>query len=310
MFLSILWYADPMNTMAQIEQGILVCPKTGQRLHVSGDQQWLVTEDSAYRYRLLNGQVPILLTDPDSTAEYSSTSKRMNEEYSLKGVQKRNSPFSRLRRFLDSDYRTEASKQAFGSLFIDLPDDALCLSIGGGPSRAHGRLLNLNIGPFDNVDIVADAHQLPYADGSVDVIYSEAVFEHLHSPNMAAKEIYRVLKPGKKAFVCTPFMFPYHGYPHHYQNYTMSGHKHLFEAAGMKVIECGTCVGPAYAVTNLVAVFIREYSPGLLRFPLRLLWGAIGVAIRPLDKMIGKRQNAHILAATTYIVAEKVEQAV
>jgi SAM-dependent methyltransferase len=294
-----------MDTIAQIEQGILVCPKTKQRLHVSSDRQWLVTEDNEYRYHFLNGQLPILLTDPDATAEYASASKRMNEEYSLEGMQKSNSLFSRLKQFINSDYRTEASKQAFNGLFIDLPDDALCLSIGGGPARAHGRLINVNIGPFPNVDVVADAHQLPYADESVDVIYSEAVFEHLHSPDKAAEEIYRVLKPGRKIFICTPFMFPYHGYPHHYQNYTISGHRHLFESAGLKVIECGPCVGPAYTLTTVVGVFIREYSPRIIRLPLRILWGIVAVVIRPLDIIVGKRPNAHILAATTYVVAEK-----
>lgn len=295
-----------MDTIAQIEQGILICPETKQRLHVSSDKQWLVTDDNVHRYRFLNGEIPILLTDPNSIAEYASASKRMNEEYSLEGVQKKNSLFNRLKQLLNSDYRTDSCKQAFSGLFIDLPSNALCISIGGGPTRAHARLLNLNIGPFPNVDIVADAHQLPYADGSVDVIYSEAVFEHLHSPHKAAEEIYRVLKTGKKIFVCTPFLFPYHGYPHHYQNYTLSGHKHLFESAGLKVIECGSCVGPVYTITNLVGVFIREYSPRLLRFPMRLFWGAFGAAIRPLDKIIGKRPNAHLLASTTYVVAQKI----
>lgn len=294
-----------MDTVTQIEKGILICPKTKQRLQISSNKQWLVTSDNEYRYSLLNGEIPILLTDPDLIAAYASASKRMNKEYSLERVQKENSLFNRLKRFLNSDYRTDSCKQAFSDLFIDLPCDALCISIGGGPSRAHDKLLNINIGPFQNVDIVADAHQLPYADMSVDVIYSEAVFEHLHSPNKAASEIYRVLKPGKKIFVCTPFLFPYHGYPHHYQNYTLSGHKYLFESAGLKVIECGSCVGPVYTITNLVHVFIHEYSPRLLRLPLRLFWSVISIAIRPLDKIIGKRPNAHILASTTYVVAQK-----
>ncbi|MBI5007641.1 MAG: methyltransferase domain-containing protein [Nitrosomonadales bacterium] len=294
-----------MNTITQIEQGLLVCPVTRQRLHVSSDRQWLVTEDDAHRYRLLNGQIPILLADSGATSQYASASKRMNEEYSLEGVRKSDSLLGRLRQLLNSDYRTEASKQAFERLFADLPSDALCLSIGGGPARAHDRLINLNIGPFPNVDVVADAHQLPYADASVDVIYSEAVFEHLHSPAKAAGEIFRVLKPGSRIFICTPFMFPYHGYPHHYQNYTITGHRHLFEAAGLKVIECGPCVGPAYTLTTVVGVFIREYLPSIIRLPLRILWGVMAVAIRPLDKVFGNRPNAHILAATTYVVAEK-----
>lgn len=295
-----------MDTLAQIEQGVLVCPKTKQRLHVSSDQQWLTTADNVHRYSLLNGKVPILLADPSLIAAYASASKRMNAEYSPDYVQKKKSLVNRLKHFLNSDYRTDSCRQAFINLFLDLSGTTLCLSIGGGPTRAHERLLNLNIGPFPNVDIVADAHQLPYADESVDVVYSEAVFEHLHSPHKAAEEIYRVLKPGRKIFVCTPFMFPYHGYPHHYQNYTLSGHKHLFESAGFKVVECGSCVGPVYTITHVVHVFLREYSPRLLRLPLRLCWSAFSIAIRPLDKIIGKRPNAHILASTTYVVAQKL----
>ena len=93
--------ADPMDTIAQIEQGILRCPKTKQRLCISSDRQWLVTEDNAHRYRFLDGRIPILLTYPGSTAEYASASKRMNEEYSLDEVQKRHSLFSRLKQFLN-----------------------------------------------------------------------------------------------------------------------------------------------------------------------------------------------------------------
>lgn len=295
-----------MKTITQIERGILVCPSTRRRLHGSNDRQWLVTDDDAHRYRFLDGEVPILLADPDSIEKYASASKKMNEEYSPEEVENKNSLFSRLRQFLNADYRTESSKHAFDSLFAGLSGEALCISIGGGPARAHRWLTNINIGPFPNVDIVADAHYLPYADGSVDAIYSEAVFEHLHDPNKAAEEICRVLKPGKKVFICTPFMFPYHGYPDHYQNYTLSGLKHLFESAGMKIIESGCCVGPVFTVTNLVNVFLREYSPRLLRFPLRLFWSMFSIAVRPLDKIIGKSPNAHVLASTNYIVAEKI----
>lgn len=284
----------------------MICPKTKQRLHISSDRQWLVADDNVHRYEFLNSEIPILLADPSLISEYASASKRMNEEYSLKSVRKRKSLFNRLKRFFNSDYRTDSCKQAFSGLFHDLPSDALCISVGGGPTRAHDRLLNINIGPFPNVDIVADAHQLPYADESVDIVYCEAVFEHLHSPIKAAEEICRVLKPGKKIFVCTPFLQAYHGYPHHYQNYTISGHKHLFESVGLHVCEFGSCVGPVYTIVNLVAVFIQEYSPSLLRLPLRLLWVAFGIAVRPLDKILGKRPNAHVLASTTYIVAQKI----
>ena len=76
---------------------------------------------------------------------------------------------------------------------------------------------------------LADAHSLPFEDNTFGYVYSLAVFEHLHSPWVAAEEIYRVLKPGGKVYVLTAFMQHMHGYPNHYFNMTLSGLKQIFK---------------------------------------------------------------------------------
>ena len=75
---------------------------------------------------------------------------------------------------------------------------------------------------------LVDAHQMPFPDNTFDYVYSLAVFEHLHSPWIAANEIFRVLKPGGKVFILTAFMQHMHGYPNHYFNMTTSGAKRIF----------------------------------------------------------------------------------
>ncbi|OGV68942.1 MAG: hypothetical protein A2283_16865 [Lentisphaerae bacterium RIFOXYA12_FULL_48_11] len=165
--------------------------------------------------------------------------------------------------------------------------------------------MNVNIGPFPNVDIIADAHCLPYANNSVDAIYCEAVFEHLHTPVLAAQEICRVLKKGRKAYICTPFLQAYHGYPCHYQNFTLTGHINLFEKAGLKIVSSGTCVGPTYVLRNMIAVFIANYTPFPIRTILRILWAGVSMAIAPLDILLRNKNNSHIMASTTYLLAEK-----
>lgn len=77
---------------------------------------------------------------------------------------------------------------------------------------------------------LADAHTLPFEDNSFGYVYSLAVFEHLHSPWIAAEEIFRVLKPGGKVYTLTAFMQHMHGYPHHYFNMTVSGLKRIFRS--------------------------------------------------------------------------------
>jgi SAM-dependent methyltransferase/uncharacterized protein YbaR (Trm112 family) len=286
----------------QIELGILVCPETKQKLIFSNPDS-LTTQDGNKTYLVLNDKIPILITDNDLVEEYAKSSKRMNEEYSEEHLKKQEKWFNKIRRY---DYRTDESVRAKNSIFDNLSPNAVCLSVGGGPIRADKKLLNLNIGPFPNVDIVGDAHNLPYVDNSVDAIYCEAVFEHLHTPVLAANEIFRVLKKGGKAFICTPFLQAYHGFPHHYQNFTLTGHVNLFKTAGLHITQSGACVGPTYVLRNMIAVYILNYVPFPINKVLRILWAGISMLIAPLDILLGKKDNAHIMASTTFLVAEKL----
>lgn len=203
-----------------------------------------------------------------------------------------------------SDYRTQASIDACARVLSGQPGDAVCLSVGGGPGRC-GDFTNVNLGPFPNVDVVADAHALPYADGSVHAIYCEAVIEHLYAPHQAVGEMYRVLKPGGMVFAGTPFLDHYHGYPQHYQNFTLQGHENVFRRAGFHVVESGTCVGPVHAIVLSIAVFLAQYCTSPFGRVVSRLWNFSSQYLYPLDKRINTRPNAHILAATTYVLARK-----
>lgn len=184
--------------------------------------------------------------------------------------------------------------------------DELCLSIGGGPHRHHPKAFNLNIAPFPNVDIVADAHHLPYASGAVDYAYAKSVFEHLHSPHKAAAaEIARVLRSGGRAYIDSPFLFVYHGYPHHYQNFTLTGHKTLFEQQGLKVIDAGVSVGPGAGVAQVVNHFIAEYTHGVQRQIAKRLWRLVVPFLRSVDRDKKHSGKGHLLAGNTFVLLEK-----
>jgi SAM-dependent methyltransferase len=204
-----------------------------------------------------------------------------------------------------NDYRTQASLRA-EQLILDQCDDRIVLGLGGGPLRVHPKIVNLNIEKFENVDLVGDAHRLPLMPSSIDAVHCEAVFEHLENPEEAASELFRVMKPGAIAFICTPFMQGFHAYPSHFQNFTHIGHRTLFERAGFEVLEGGTAVGPAWTLASVVAVFISEYSPKPIRWPLRAGWYAFAnMFVRPLDRWLNQRENSYVLASTTYVLIRK-----
>lgn len=78
------------------------------------------------------------------------------------------------------------------------------------------------------VDVVGDAHKMPFKGGAFDVIVSTEVLEHLHDPHIAIAEMNRVLKTGGTLILTTRFIFPIHDAPHDYYRYTEYGMRHLF----------------------------------------------------------------------------------
>jgi SAM-dependent methyltransferase len=203
------------------------------------------------------------------------------------------------------DMRSLASEEAFQSLFSGLTDESLCISVGGGPVRVHPALVNLNIGLFPNVDAVADAYELPYAAGAVDAVHCEAVLEHLEFPEVAVKEMYRVLRPGGRLFAATPFLQAFHGYPDHYQNFTLTGHVRLFERAGFSVLTAGTCVGPNFALRDLATNYLGKAIPGAAGKAAKSLYSLCTIPFLYLDRIANHRPPSADLASSTYVSAVK-----
>jgi SAM-dependent methyltransferase len=115
-------------------------------------------------------------------------------------------------------------------------NSASVLDIGAGSGSALRSFFagkayrSSDINPGLGVDIVADAHDLSaVSDASYDAVISFNLLEHLHSPQLAAQAIRRVLKPGGFLLLSTPFIHPYHGgsCPDYYR-FSRDGLKYLY----------------------------------------------------------------------------------
>jgi SAM-dependent methyltransferase len=103
-------------------------------------------------------------------------------------------------------------------------DSTTVLDIGAGPAefaeafRAHGAHY-IALDHDESVPsvalhgIVGDAHRLPIADASVDLVFSSNMIEHVQHPTTVADEMVRVTRPGGIVFVSyTNWLSPWGGH--------------------------------------------------------------------------------------------------
>ncbi|WP_141732126.1 methyltransferase domain-containing protein [Oligoflexus tunisiensis] len=298
--------AQPASLQLQIKKGVLACPQTKEVLDFAPDKDALQTR-SGLRYPVRRG-VPILVPDPDQASTYVSASEKMVSEYrDFESNSSMHRLKLRLSQLLNATYQSQRSIAAHRKTF-DIPDEGICLSIGGGPTRSHPRSVNLNIGAFENVEIVADAHVLPYVDSCIDSVVCEDVLEHIREPDKVVREMYRVMKPGAYVYSATPFLISYHGYPYHFQNFTHQGHAELYRRCGFEVVEAGVCMGAFTAFLSLVGFMFATFLPKA--FGIRTLvcrsWRVFSALVKPLDRLFQTSPQAAESAFSTFVLARKI----
>lgn len=118
----------------------------------------------------------------------------------------------------------------FDEKIREVAKETYILDVGGGIKFGKGmkqyaalfagkKYLTLDKEPRYEPDIIGDIHAIPLEDSSVEAVICKAVLEHVEEPAQAIAEIYRILKPGGKAFFYVPFLYPYHAERQVYKDY-------------------------------------------------------------------------------------------
>jgi SAM-dependent methyltransferase len=105
------------------------------------------------------------------------------------------------------------------------------------------------------IHFVADAHDIPLLDQSVDGVIVQAVLEHVLDPAQVVAEIWRVLKPDGLVYAETPFLQHVHEGAYDFTRFTESGHRYLFRR--FDLITSGVCGGPGTQLLWSIDYFVR-----------------------------------------------------
>lgn len=190
------------------------------------------------------------------------------------------------------------------------------LNIGSGLSNGVGHrlwkdldykdfnLINLDIIPGENIDVVADAHNLPFKEKEFDSIIIQSTLEHVKNPIQVISESFRVLKKEGYIYIEVPFLQGIHGDPDDYQRYTLSGLKELLHE--FDIITRGVSVGPMCTVVwYLRDLFSSIFKNKFLYYFTRFLAGWFFSPIRYIDYIIINRPAYYRLASEYFILGKK-----
>ena len=123
------------------------------------------------------------------------------------------------------------------------------------------RTINLDIDFLKpDVDVVADAHFLPFKSESIDIVYSIAVLEHVKFPWIVAGEVARILCPGGYVVLECPFLNVIHD-EEDYFRFTDKGIKSLFDESKFDVIFEQVGSGGGSFLSVFLFTYFRQFVP-------------------------------------------------
>ncbi|MBX9701278.1 MAG: class I SAM-dependent methyltransferase [Acetobacteraceae bacterium] len=187
------------------------------------------------------------------------------------------------------------AETALATVCAAAPPDrpARILIIGAGDQRYDdpGEFVYTDVAFSAGLDSICDAHDLPFPDGSFDLVVAVAVLEHVADPQRVVAEIWRVLKPGGKVYAATPFLQPVHMGAYDFTRFTHLGHRRLFR--WFSEIDSGLALGPgAVAAWSLRSLLVSFSDARLYRAMANLTGIALSVPLKLLDYLTRGKAGA------------------
>ena len=133
------------------------------------------------------------------------------------------------------DRRTEINRvlpvfPSVRDLFANVPQDGLILDCGSGDRILDDpRYVSLDWELCQLPMVHGDVLELPFKSETFDLVFSQALLEHVSNPFVAAEEMCRVTRHGGLIWAGMAFMQPVHAVPSHYFNATAWGIQELFK---------------------------------------------------------------------------------
>jgi SAM-dependent methyltransferase len=288
---------------------IFVCPADHGPLE--GDHLTLGCTRCGMVYPIVRG-IPVLINDTNSlfhradfvsSDAYAGASGYDGAADTSTGLRRAYRRFAR--RLSEAAVPGDAMfKKLHASLAADPRKRVLVIGAGQRPSAPNTIRTDVAFAP--GIDCICDAHDLPFEDGSFDLVYAESLLEHVCDPQRCVGEIVRVLSPGGAVVAMTPFLQPVHMGAYDFTRFTYLGHRRLFRM--FDDIGSGVCGGPGYSAihvlrASVIGITDNHRTRSILKLGMLLLT----YPIRYLDPFLTRTKSSYNAACAFYFCGTKRE---
>ena len=179
--------------------------------------------------------------------------------------------------------------------------NGIIIDLGSGLNPSHERFwqikpekfIRADINKETSPDVIADLNKpLPFPDNFADSVFLFNVIYILENPSMTLREINRILKPGGRIFLTSPFIFNEAKEPVDYWRFTSGALEKLLKESGFEKYLIQP-VGERFSA----AVYL--ISPFLFFWPIKFLFYILAVAF---DKIIPEKLKLNQPAPIGYFV--------
>jgi SAM-dependent methyltransferase len=259
--------SDPGLHLSRDLQQRLRCPSCGSRLALEPDHGTCLDNACGKRFDIVGG-VAMLIDEASSVFSLRQGLSRLparREALHRKGKLLR--PLRNLLPTLGANRAAGQNLKMLKHLLLKRCSRPSLLVLGGArvgvgvaPLLADPRLecVESDVWLSERTNLLCDAHQIPFAEGSFDGVVIQAVLEHVADPERCVAEIHRVVKPGGLVYAETAFMQQVHAGRHDFCRFTLVGHRRLFR--GFEQIEAGAAAGPAVALAWAWQHFLLSFT--------------------------------------------------
>lgn len=126
-------------------------------------------------------------------------------------------------------------------------------------------------------DVYYNGSKLPFADNTFDSILCSEVFEHVENINEVVLELFRVLKPGGKMIVTTPFMCIEHEMPSDFRRFSFNGLKSLMINNNFIILKSQKLLNNFHVICQTLNFYIFQVLKKKSRYGKYLVYFLSGV---------------------------------